>query len=120
MRRFYLQRDLDASGVSGIGRVADGVVFANGWVAMTWLGQIPSIVFYSCIADVETIHGHHGTTTIVFVDEADDDQNQNPRASPLVPASAGCCNPGVLLITPSGSPQADWAPVSSAAVGTKR
>lgn len=69
MRRFYLQRDLDESGVSGTGRVAEGVVFSNGWVAMTWLGPIPSVVFYSRMADVETIHGHHGKTTIVFIDD---------------------------------------------------
>lgn len=34
MRRFHLRRDVDAAGVSGIGKVAEGVEFSNGWCAM--------------------------------------------------------------------------------------
>ena len=58
MKRFYLQRDVDETGNSGTGRVAEGVVFSNGWVAMTWLGSITSLVFYPRLSDVEAIHGH--------------------------------------------------------------
>jgi hypothetical protein len=69
MRRFHLQRDVDATGISGTGRVAEGVVFSNGWCALTWLTAHTSVVFYQSIADVEAIHGHQGSTKIVYQDE---------------------------------------------------
>lgn len=68
MRRFYLQRNEDATGISGTGRVAEGVVFSTGWVALTWLTQVNSLVFYPAMANVEHIHGHGGKTAIVWVD----------------------------------------------------
>ena len=33
MRRFHFIREKDASGVSGVGKVAEGVIFSNGKVA---------------------------------------------------------------------------------------
>lgn len=69
MRRFHLQRNVDATGISGTGKVAEGVVFSNGWVAMTWLTEWSSIVTYpQGIEAVEKIHGHNGMTQIVFED----------------------------------------------------
>lgn len=68
MRRFYLQRDQDVTGVSGVGRVAEGVVFSTGWVALTWLTEVNSLVFYPSMMNVEHIHGHGGMTRIVFED----------------------------------------------------
>ncbi len=69
MRRFYLQRSEDESGVSGTGRVAEGVVFVSGQVCMSWLTDTPSIGIYDDIEDVEIIHGHGGKTTVQWVDE---------------------------------------------------
>ncbi len=63
---FHLLRLEDESGVSGTGWVAEGVVFSNGWVALTWLGETPSLNFYPSIEAVEAIHGHGGATRIVF------------------------------------------------------
>ena len=37
MRPFWLQRVEDESGVSGVGLVAEGVLFSNGWCSLTWL-----------------------------------------------------------------------------------
>lgn len=71
MRRFYLDRDVDATGVSGVGRVAAGCVFENGWVALTWLTEVTSLVFYPSIENVEHIHGHSGLTRVVFIDSED-------------------------------------------------
>jgi hypothetical protein len=68
-RRFYLQRDTDISGISGVGRVADGVLWADGTVSIRWRGERPSIVHWSSLADVEYIHGHGGATRIVWVDQ---------------------------------------------------
>lgn len=68
MKRFQLHRKQDATGVSGTGIVAEGVVFSTGWVALTWLTQVNSIVFYPAIENVQYIHGHNGMTEIVYLD----------------------------------------------------
>jgi hypothetical protein len=71
MRRFHFLRLKDASGVSGCGIVAEGVVFSNGKVALEWLSSHASTNLYDSIADVEFIHGHEGMTKIVFDDSED-------------------------------------------------
>ena len=68
MRRFVLHREQDASGVSGTGVVAEGVVFSNGFVALTWLTHLTSHAFYHSIDVMEAIHGHGGKTKVVFID----------------------------------------------------
>jgi hypothetical protein len=68
-RRFHLQRDTDITGVSGTGRVADGVLWPDGSVAIRWRGDRPSTVHWDRIADAEHVHGHHGATRIVWDDE---------------------------------------------------
>lgn len=70
MRRFVLNRKADATGVSGTGVVAEGVIFSTGWVALTWLTQVNSLVFYPAIENVQHIHGHGGMTEIVYLDDA--------------------------------------------------
>lgn len=65
MQAFHLERHEDVSGVSGTGRVAEGVVFSNGLVALTWLSEHPSVSLYPSLVSVETIHGHDGRTQIV-------------------------------------------------------
>jgi hypothetical protein len=69
VRLFQLQRDEDASGVSGTGIVAEGVEFADGHCAMRWLTDTASTALYDRIADVEAIHGHAGRTRVVWLDE---------------------------------------------------
>jgi hypothetical protein len=68
-RRFHLQRDTDITGVSGTGRVADGVLWPDGSVAIRWRGDRPSTVHWDRIADAEHVHGHHGATRIEWDDE---------------------------------------------------
>jgi hypothetical protein len=68
MRRFELHRDEDATGVSGVGIVAEGVVYHNGWVSMIWRTSLFSLVVYPNIMSVESIHGHNGKTRLVFLD----------------------------------------------------
>ena len=46
MKIFYLNRLEDESGVSGTGRVAQGFIFDNGKVALTWLSEHPSVTIY--------------------------------------------------------------------------
>lgn len=66
MKPFRLVRAEDTTGISGTGCVAEGVVFSNGWVAMTWLSIHPSLTFYTSVDEVEAIHGHNGKTQVVF------------------------------------------------------
>lgn len=68
MIRFYLQRNQDATGVSGTGRVGEGVVFRDGTCVMRWMTEVSSTVFYKSIDDVEYIHGHGDSTVIEFID----------------------------------------------------
>lgn len=68
MKRFHLQRNEDITGISGTGIVAEGVQFSNGWIALTWLTEHTSVVFYPKIEDVYFIHGHSGATQVVWLD----------------------------------------------------
>lgn len=71
MRRFYLHRKHDASGVSGTGIVAAGVAFPepNGRVLLGWLTDTNSVAVYDSTQDLRDIHGHDGGTDLVFFDE---------------------------------------------------
>lgn len=69
MRRFYLQRDTDISGVSGKGIVAEGCQFDTRWCSLTWLTGKGAMSWYVNIKTLEKIHGHGGATRIVWVDD---------------------------------------------------
>lgn len=65
-RRFYLNRQTDVTGVSGIGRVADGVVWPDGTVTIRWRGERPSTVNWNSLDDAISVHGHGGATVFVW------------------------------------------------------
>lgn len=67
-RRFHLYRDVDVSGISGTGKVAEGVEWSDGTVALRWLGDSPSSVHWDNLALVEKTHGHDGLTRVVWMD----------------------------------------------------
>ncbi|MEU0675445.1 hypothetical protein ABZ330_21640 [Streptomyces sp. NPDC006172] len=68
--RFVLRRRKDISGISGLGDVADGVLWPDGTASVRWRGEHPSTVFWDRgRVSVEFIHGHQGATEVVFVDE---------------------------------------------------
>lgn len=78
-RRFLLQRDVDLTGLSGTGVVAEGVEFSDGTVVLRWLdidhdsenykrGVRPTTVVQENIEAVEALHGHGGATYIVWKD----------------------------------------------------
>lgn len=62
MRRFLMLRTRDLTGISGIGYVAEGVVFTDGTVALRWTCDLKSTAIYDSMDDLEKIHGHEGTT----------------------------------------------------------
>lgn len=67
MRTFELHRDVDETGISGTGLVAEGIEFDNGKVALGWIvGEHQSVVVWDSIESVEVIHGHGGKTRVVF------------------------------------------------------
>lgn len=69
---FLVQRDQDASGISGTGVVAEGVQFSDGWVVTHWLDQAPmwepktDVWHHKGTGPVTKIHGHGGATRIVW------------------------------------------------------
>lgn len=88
-RRFELHRDQDVSGVSGTGVVADGVqydfewpiifpdtpggsdrdmVLPRGWCVIRWRGEYRSTVLWDSVDDAMAVHGHHGSTRLVWVE----------------------------------------------------
>ena len=69
-RRFYLQRDDDETGVSGTGRVADGIEFDNGKAVLCWNSRLSSVAVYDSVHHIERIHGHQGRTRVVWIDES--------------------------------------------------
>lgn len=69
MRRFHLLREVDVSGVSGTGIVAEGVMFSDGKAVLRWIaGDHRSTVIWDDINDALVIHGHNGATKLVWID----------------------------------------------------
>lgn len=68
MRKFWLHREEDVSGISGTGVVAEGVQFSDGSCVIRWLGDLTSTNSYHNMAALEAIHGHDGKTKIVWED----------------------------------------------------
>lgn len=67
MRTFTLQREVDVSGISGTGKVAEGVEFSDGTAVVRWIvGEHRSTVVWPSISAVEAIHGHNGATKVVY------------------------------------------------------
>ncbi|WP_405611393.1 hypothetical protein OG292_19380 [Streptomyces sp. NBC_01511] len=73
-RRFHLERDIDTTGTSGTGHVADGIRWRDGTASVIWLNERPSVVFWYRIGDgmtdAEWVHTHGGgiNTRIVWDD----------------------------------------------------
>jgi len=65
-RVFRLIRTEDVSGVSGTGIVADGVVFPDGVTVLRWRTVGGSTAIYDSVESVERIHGHDGSTRLVW------------------------------------------------------
>lgn len=70
MKRFYLQRKADVSGVSGTGNVAEGVQFDNGKATMCWLSKRLTISVFDSVEELVELHGHEGNTELVWIDDA--------------------------------------------------
>lgn len=83
-RRFALVRHVDYTGVSGVGVVAYGVVFADGHVALRWASTHPATSLWGSIDDLVAVHGHGEATSIEWLDPVTD-----PFAAPAASRGAG-------------------------------
>ncbi len=68
IRRFHFERHEDESGVSGTGKVAEGVLFGEAFYVLHWMGVHKSLVIYTSLAEMMVIHGHEGKTRLVWDD----------------------------------------------------
>jgi len=66
MKKFWLDRTEDISGISGLGVVAEGIIFSNGKAVLSWLTAGGSIAVYDSIEKLEKIHGHDGRTKVIY------------------------------------------------------
>jgi hypothetical protein len=79
VRRFQLVRTVDVTGISGVGPVAEGIEFSDGSVVLRWLapyiaathrerGVKPTTVLHEDTNSVIALHGHNGSSEIVWLD----------------------------------------------------
>lgn len=68
IKRFYVVRTEDVSGVSGTGRVAEGVEFTDGTCAIRWLSHTSATGVYANVKQLLIIHGHEDRTTVEYID----------------------------------------------------
>lgn len=66
IRPFYLHRAVDASGISGKGRVAVGVLMPSGKAVLEWGSRWKTVTVFQSIDQVIRIHGHGGDTVFVW------------------------------------------------------
>lgn len=66
---FYLNRIVDESGMSGLGKVSEGVILPNGVAIMWWLVPPHSVQMYKSIKELHFIHKHgkRKTTELVII-----------------------------------------------------
>jgi hypothetical protein len=64
IRPFYLHRIVDASGVSGTGVVAVGVVLPSGKAVLEWCSRWKTVTIFESVHQIERIHGHGGRTIL--------------------------------------------------------
>ncbi|MFF6844634.1 hypothetical protein ACFY8X_38590 [Streptomyces tanashiensis] len=83
-RRFHLQRHTDISGVSGCGRVADGIQWPDGTATIRWRGNRPSTVTWNTLDDALHIHGHGGATELIWDDPPTPTDEQRALAANAV------------------------------------
>ena len=73
LKSFYLQRNVDHSGNSGTGKVAQVFELENLGAILIWSGNsnplnVSSIVIYNSVDDLIKVHGHNGDTVLVAQD----------------------------------------------------
>lgn len=68
MKRFEMHRQVDETGISGTGHIADGIVFDDGSVVIRWRTENPGTTMFGSLEHAKAVHGHAGKTQFVFRD----------------------------------------------------
>jgi len=103
-RPFQLVRDVDETGVSGTGVVAEGCEFSGGVAVVRWVTEWPtsSVLHDRGMASVKHIHGHGGKTRIVYTDNGEEYEPSEPEPPARVIKDARIM--GGISIDPVGAP----------------
>lgn len=72
MKTFYLNRKVDVSGISGTGKVAEGVEFDDGQCVLKWFGPLSNVEIAGSMDTLRQIHGHGGSTEVIYYKEQND------------------------------------------------
>ena len=77
LRRFYVLRVTDPTGVSGTGRIVEGVIFPDGKTVLKWRLPTSSLVVSDSFEEFREIylHKHHLCNTLVFVDNGTEEES---------------------------------------------
>ncbi len=77
LRRFYVLRVADPTGVSGTGRIVEGVIFPDGTTVLKWRLPTSSLVVFESFEEFQEIylHKHHLCNTFVLVDKETEDES---------------------------------------------
>ena len=70
MRLYRLYRKQDVSGASGIGLVAEAIVFSSGRCAVSFLPgkvDVSSVSIFESLEDAQVVHGHGGKSVFIPV-----------------------------------------------------
>lgn len=128
-RLFALHRRTDVTGVSGTGTVAYGAQFADGTVAVRWLGDKPSLVVWKSIHDALAVHGHDGATRVVWLTGSPPGPAETEAALHRLARAAGAFLPLIpggddeaeaeLRAAIAAIPAADLPPSADTTTGTK-
>jgi hypothetical protein len=83
-RPFVLVRYYDPSQVSGTGVVAEGTEWTDGSASVRWRGSDPTVAYWpGGVEAIERIHGHGGSTEVLFPDELPANRTADDFAYPL-------------------------------------
>lgn len=69
VRNQRLVRNEDQTGVSGVGIVGEGCLFSDGRVAIRWMSENSSGIWYDNITAAVQVHGHKGKTVVRWLDK---------------------------------------------------
>lgn len=82
MKYFIMERFEDISKISGLGIIAEGIIWSDGTVAYRWLSDIATTVIAENIETVEMLHGHDGKTKIRIITKLSDYPKYNVNNQP--------------------------------------
>ena len=68
IRRFWLNRKVDPTGISGLGLVAQGIEFPDGQCVLFW-PNYGTIGVYPQMSALIAVHGHEGATVVEWIDD---------------------------------------------------